>query len=84
MKVLFICKGNWYRSQIAEEIYNRLTNTKDAYSVGVYVGAVDEPEGRILENLFVGKFENEGKNLFSVMDSNNFNIRKNITKKTKP
>ena len=52
MKVLFICKGNWYRSQIAEAIYNQLTHSHDASSVGTFVGTKDEPEGQVLSNLF--------------------------------
>jgi protein-tyrosine-phosphatase len=48
MKVLFICKGNWMRSQIAAALYNHVTKTQDADSVGTYVGAPEEPEGRAL------------------------------------
>lgn len=35
MKVLFICEGNMFRSQVAEMYYNRLTGTKSAQSAGV-------------------------------------------------
>lgn len=42
MKILFVCKGNNCRSQIAEAIYNRLTNSTDASSAGTRVeGAGD-------------------------------------------
>ena len=34
-----------FRSQMAAAIYNKLTGTKDADSVGTYVGAPEEPEG---------------------------------------
>jgi protein-tyrosine-phosphatase len=33
-KILFICSGNVARSQMAEEYYNHLTNSKDASSAG--------------------------------------------------
>ena len=36
------------RSQMAEAIYNKLTNSHDATSAGTYVGHPDEPEGRRL------------------------------------
>jgi len=37
MKVLFVCKSNFARSQIAEAIYNNLTKSKDAKSGGIAV-----------------------------------------------
>ena len=49
---LFICKGNWFRSQMAAAIYNRLTASDAAHSVGTYAGAPDEPEGQVLADLF--------------------------------
>ncbi len=42
MKVLFICKGNNCRSQIAEAIYNRLTNSTTACSAGTHVNGEGE------------------------------------------
>ena len=40
MKILFVCRGNNCRSQIAEAVYNRLTNSADASSAGTQtVGA---------------------------------------------
>ncbi|MEI6479670.1 MAG: hypothetical protein WCO21_02490 [bacterium] len=51
MKALFICKGNYERSQMAAAIYNKLTNTRDADSVGTYFGAPEEPEGQMLSKL---------------------------------
>jgi len=34
MKILFVCKANVGRSQIAEALYNKYTNSKDAFSAG--------------------------------------------------
>jgi len=79
MKVLFICKANWYRSQMAEAIYNQLTRSRDASSVGTYVGAIDEPEGQILSDLF-----NDGSFLFNVLEAHGLNLRNNHTKKLLP
>ncbi len=40
MKILFVCKGNNCRSQIAEVIYNRLTSSTDAHSTGTRVEGI--------------------------------------------
>lgn len=40
MKVLFVCRANVVRSQMAAAWYNRLSGTKDADSAGTHV---DEP-----------------------------------------
>jgi protein-tyrosine-phosphatase len=77
-KVLFICKGNWFRSQIAAAVYNKLTNSDDADSVGTYTGAPDEPEGQILSNLFHTPF------FFETMEKYGMNVRKNTTKRLLP
>src|SRR3989338_10020400 len=37
MKILFVCKGNVGRSQIAAAFYNKLSNSKDASSAGTEV-----------------------------------------------
>ena len=51
MKTLFVCKGNSFRSQIAEAIYNKLTNSRGATSAGTYAGAPDEPEGSLISTI---------------------------------
>lgn len=42
MKILFVCKGNNCRSQIAEAVYNHLTNSTDASSAGTQVEGVGD------------------------------------------
>jgi protein-tyrosine-phosphatase len=74
-KVLFICKGNWFRSQIAVAIYNTLTNSDQAESAGTYVGAPDEPEGQKLSSLFASD------DFFCVMEEHGMYIRNNTTKR---
>ena len=37
MKVLFVCRGNVARSQMAEAIYNKITHSQDADSAGTHV-----------------------------------------------
>jgi protein-tyrosine-phosphatase len=75
---LFICKGNWFRSQMAAAIYNKLTDSNNADSVGTYTGASDEPEGQILEDLF------KTPHFFETMEKNGMNVRKNSTRRLKP
>lgn len=77
-KVLFVCKGNWYRSQMAAAIYNKLTNSSNADSVGTYVGVVDEPEGQVLSDLF------KTPDFFELMEKNGMSVRKNFTKRLQP
>lgn len=77
-KALFICKGNWFRSQMAAAIYNKLTNSHDADSVGTYVGAPDEPEGQILSDLF------KTTDFFEIMEKNGMYVRENKTKRLLP
>jgi protein-tyrosine-phosphatase len=64
---------------MAEAIYNHLTNSHDAFSVGTYVGAPDEPEGQILSELF-----RDDPDFFEVMDSHEMDLRNNLTKKLLP
>lgn len=46
MKILFLCKANVGRSQMAAGLYNKLTNSHDADSAGTYV---DVPNETLLE-----------------------------------
>jgi len=77
-KVLFICKGNWFRSQMAAAIYNKITNSNCADSVGTYTGAPDEPEGDILANRF------DTPHFFELMEKNGMYVRNNTTKRLQP
>lgn len=63
---------------MAEAIYNKLTASSDAISVGTYTGAPDEPEGQKLSELF------PTTDFFEVMEANGMNVRSNITKKLLP
>jgi len=76
--VLFICKGNWFRSQMAAAIYNRLTNSDAAHSVGTYAGAPDEPEGQILADLF------PTPHFFETMERRGMDVRANTTRRLQP
>ena len=77
-KALFICKGNWLRSQMAAAIYNKLMGTCDADSVGTYPGAPDEPEGQLLSDLF------EDPYFFEIMEEHGMNVRSCRTKRLLP
>lgn len=78
MKILFICKNNQFRSQMAASIYNKLTGTEDAVSAGTYVGSADVPEGTTIEKYF------KTPDYFELMEENGMNIRSNRTKKLLP
>lgn len=78
MKILFVCKNNQFRSQMAASLYNKITGTDNAYSAGTYVGSVDVPEGTVIERYF------RAPDFFEIMEENGMNIRKNITKKILP
>lgn len=78
MKILFVCKSNQFRSQMAASIYNHLTNTADADSAGTYVGSIEEPEGVVIEKRF------RTSDFFELMEENGMRIRNNRTKKLLP
>ena len=78
MKVLFVCKSNQFRSQMATALYNKLTGTTDAYSAGTYVGATDEPEDVVIETYF------RTPDFFELMEENGMYIRDRRTKKLLP
>jgi hypothetical protein len=63
---------------MAAAIYNKISNTQNADSVGAYVGAIDEPEGRVLSNLF------PTTDFFEVMEENEMYVRDNVTKGLNP
>ncbi len=71
MKILFICKSNFGRSQIAETIFNSLTQKHHAVSAGVEKGRTT---GHKLKDF------PEHHNLFICMDEIGFDIRENIAK----
>ncbi len=74
MKVLFICKANVGRSQIAEAIYNKYTNSKDAFSAGT----IAKEAGKKIEEHDRTDF------VLDVLDKEGINIREHkITRLTK-
>jgi protein-tyrosine-phosphatase len=78
MKILFICRANWFRSQIAAAVYNQLTATQDADSAGTYVGAPGEPEGLSLSALYKNQV------FFEVMEVHGLHLRDNVTRLLRP
>jgi 8-oxo-dGTP diphosphatase len=77
-RALFICKGNWFRSQMAAAIYNQLTRSVAAHSAGTYAGAPDEPEGQILADLF------PTPHFFEAMEQRGMYVRANATRRLRP
>ncbi|MCA9332737.1 low molecular weight phosphatase family protein [Candidatus Saccharibacteria bacterium] len=77
MKVLFVCRGNVARSQIAEALYNQITKTSDASSAGTQV---DHPG----ETLCARKKRVGASNAVDVMNdyglSPNNKVQKQLTK----
>jgi protein-tyrosine-phosphatase len=74
MKILFICRGNVGRSQMAEVLFNKLSKHK-ALSVGI---KVNENEGQKIKdvpltNLVIGSMKEEG-----------IDVSENIRKQLKP
>jgi len=77
-RALFICKGNWFRSQMAAAIYNRLTGSTCGESAGTYAGAPDEPEGQLLVDLF------PTPHFFEAMERRGMHVRANATRGLRP
>ena len=77
-KVLFICKGNWFRSPMAAAIYNKITGTQNAESAGTYTGAPDEPEGLLLSDIYRGKI------FLKEMEKHNLYLGDHVTKRLTP
>lgn len=75
---LFICKGNWFRSQVAAAIYNKTAGAQLAQSAGTYAGAPDEPEGQRLADLF------PTPHFFEVMEGHGLFVRENKTRRLTP
>lgn len=78
MKILFICKNNQFRSQMAAAIYNKITNTSEAFSAGTYVGVPENPENAKIEQFF------RTTDFFELMENNGMSIRNNCTQKLLP
>lgn len=78
MKVLFICKSNQFRSQMAASLYNKFTGTNDATSAGTYVGTDTEPEGVVIETCF------RTQDFFEFMEDKGINLRDKRTMKLLP
>ncbi|MBX4198591.1 low molecular weight phosphatase family protein [Candidatus Parcubacteria bacterium] len=52
MKILFICKGNVGRSQIAEALFVKLSNNKaEAISAGTKISGSEQPIGELLPQI---------------------------------
>ncbi|MDB5204144.1 MAG: hypothetical protein JWP09_172 [Candidatus Taylorbacteria bacterium] len=82
-KILFVCKGNMYRSQMAEAIAAKIIGKENVKSAGTYTGAADEPEGLVLKDLstiFKTGYENFDKFLL-FMKERGCDIGENKTKK---
>ncbi len=69
MKIIFICKANVGRSQMAEAIFTKLSNQGSASSAGL------DPGG------WEGKKINSAKNLISCMKEIGYNLEEKISKK---
>lgn len=77
MKILFVCKGNWFRSQMAEAIYNESTHSQDASSAGTETGTPEDPEGQMIASLLPSDF-------FEVMESHGIDMREKRNRKLTP
>ena len=75
MKILFVCKGNIGRSQIAESLFNKYTKEHKTKSAGTHVG---EKEDQTIKQY-------EKANLLcEVMDEEGINVRNNKRKQLTP
>ena len=75
MNILFICKSNFGRSQIAETIFNQISKKNKATSAGTEKGRVT---GHKLKDF------PEHSNLFVCMDEIGLDIRENTSKLMTP
>lgn len=80
MKILFVCRGNVGRSQIAEALFNNFSKNHSATSVGTKV--VDK-EGKSVEGEML-KDREGAKHIIAVMDEVGIDVRfaarKQVTK----
>ena len=72
MKVLFICAQNRGRSQMAAELYNKLTHTHNADSAGT---VVDTPHRSIAER---AKVSDGAQNVIDVMYEEGIDVSENL------
>lgn len=63
---------------MAAAIYNKITNTSNAFSAGTYVGARDAPDGALIRNFF------RKDDFFQVMEEKKLLLRNNTMKKLSP
>ncbi len=74
MKVLYICRSNFARSQIAEAIYNHLTGSNDASSAGV--------KAERLQGISFKHYGNH--NLIKCLDEIGIDVREKFPKQLTP
>ncbi len=77
MRILFLCKANVGRSQIAAGLYNKLTNSTDADSAGTYV---DFPGETLLER----RNRRGGTYTIDVMAEEGVNVSNNVRTQLTP
>jgi len=77
MKILFVCRGNIGRSQMAKEFFN--ASCKDGYSADACGTRVGEFEGQLIKDIQNDSVEDDIRAMREVgLDVSN-NARKNIT-----